>query len=101
MEGHLPILHGQGAHAIAGFVGMEHAAVGVKLSRVHAVRQGGFGRLGCGSAHGRSSFRADSRGSSGRSPAAAGEDGGQHQRSNGQGNELFAVHKQNTSKFRI
>ena len=102
VEGHLPVLHGQGAHAIAGFVGVEHAAVGVELSRVHAVRQGSFGAFGSGgSAHGRSGFRADSRGSSGRSPAAAGESSGQHQGSNGQGNELFAVHKQNTSKFRI
>ena len=36
MEGHLAVLHGQGALAVAGFVGVEHAAVGVKLGGIHA-----------------------------------------------------------------
>ena len=41
VEGHLTILHGQGALAVAGFVGMEHAAVGVKVGGIHTIRQSG------------------------------------------------------------
>ena len=41
MEGHLAVLHGQGALAVAGFVGVEHAAVGVKLGGIHTIRQSG------------------------------------------------------------
>ena len=40
-EGHLAVLHGQGALAVAGFVGVEHAAVGVKLGGIHTIRQSG------------------------------------------------------------
>ena len=71
VEGHLAILHGQGAFAIAGFVGVEHGAVGVKLGGVDAVRQSsglnhrsGRGRSFGGSSTGRR------RGSSRRSAAA-------------------------------
>ena len=68
MEGHLAVLHGQGALAVAGFVGVEHAAVGVKLGGIHTIRQSG------GLSDGRSSLRAGSTGSCrrcrGRSAAA-------------------------------
>ena len=72
MEGHLAVLHGQGALAVAGFVGVEHAAVGVKLGGIHAIRQSGG--LSGRRSHGRSSLRAGSTGSCrrcrGRSAAA-------------------------------
>ena len=61
VEGHLTILHGQGALAVAGFVGMEHAAVGVKVGGIHTVRESG-------SLNGRRSHRRNSlcAGSAGR-----------------------------------
>ena len=72
VEGHLTILHGQGALAVAGFVGMEHAAVGVKVGGIHTVRESGG--LNGRRSHGRSSLRAGSAGSCrrcrGRSAAA-------------------------------
>ena len=58
MEGHLAVLHGQGALAVAGFVGVEHAAVGVKLGGIHTIRQSGG--LSSRRSHGRSSLRAGS-----------------------------------------
>ena len=60
MEGHLAVLHGQGALAVAGFVGVEHAAVGVKLGGIHTIRQSGG--LSGRRSHGRSSLRAGSAG---------------------------------------
>ena len=58
VEGHLSILHGQGALAVAGFVGVEHAAVGVKLGGIHTIRQSGG--LSGRRSYGRSSLRAGS-----------------------------------------
>ena len=43
VEGHRAVFHRQRAHAVHGFVGMEHTAVGVELSGVYAVRQRGSG----------------------------------------------------------
>ena len=43
MEGHLAVLHGQGALAVAGFVGVEHAAVGIEVRGVNAVGKRGLG----------------------------------------------------------
>ena len=40
---HFAVFHGQGALAIAGFVDVEHAAVGVKVCGVDVVRQGSLG----------------------------------------------------------
>ena len=40
---HLPVRHRQRALAVAGFIRVEHAAVGVKIGCVDTVRQGGFG----------------------------------------------------------
>ena len=48
MNGHLPILHGQHALAVAGLVGVEHTAVGVEIRSVHAVRQRGLGDIAAG-----------------------------------------------------
>ena len=45
MDGHLPVLHGQHALAVAGLVGVEHTAVGVEIRGVHAVRQRGLGDI--------------------------------------------------------
>ena len=45
VNGHLPILHGQHALAVAGLVGVEHTAVGVEIRGVHAVRQRGLGDI--------------------------------------------------------
>ena len=45
MNGHLPVLHGQHALAVAGLVGVEHTAVGVEIRGVHAVRQRGLGDI--------------------------------------------------------
>ena len=45
MNGHLPVLHGQYALAVAGLVGVEHTAVGVEIRGVHAVRQRGLGGI--------------------------------------------------------
>ena len=41
VEGHRAVFHRQRAHAVAGFVGVEHAAVGVKLGGIHTIRQSG------------------------------------------------------------
>ena len=46
MDGHLAVLHGQRALAIARLIGMEHGAVRVKLGSVNAVLQGTDSSLG-------------------------------------------------------
>ena len=46
MDGHLAVLHGQRALAIARLIGMEHGAVRVKLGSVNAVLQGADSSLG-------------------------------------------------------
>ena len=53
VEGHRAVFHRQRAHAVHGFVGVEHAAVGVELSGVYAVRQRGSGGLGFRDGRGR------------------------------------------------
>ena len=42
VDGHLAVLHGQHALAVAGLVGVEHTAVGVEVGGVYAVRQSGL-----------------------------------------------------------
>ena len=102
MEGHLAVLDGQGAFAVAGLVGMEHAAVGIKLGSVYAVRQsGGLRDFGCGGTcrAGRGLGR-DGRRSGGRSAAACQRSGQQHG-DNGKGKHLFAAHRKIPQCFRI
>ena len=53
VEGHRAVFHRQRAHAVHGFVGVEHTAVGVELSGVYAVRQRGSGGLGFRDGRGR------------------------------------------------
>ena len=45
VNGHLAVLHGQHALAVAGLVGVEHTAVGVEIRGVGAVRQRGLGDI--------------------------------------------------------
>ena len=47
MDGHAAVLDSQGTLAVAGFIGVEHAAVGVELRRIDTVRQRGSGFLSC------------------------------------------------------
>ena len=53
VEGHRAVFHRQRAHAVHGFVGVEHTAVGVELSGVYAVRQRGSGGRGFRDGRGR------------------------------------------------
>ena len=97
MEGHHAVFHGQRALAVAGFTCVEHTAVGLEISGVHAVRQSGFGHRR-GSHHGGSRFRACGNGRSGSSsPAAACQRSSQHHTGQRNENKLFAAHKINTS----
>ena len=95
MEGHRAVFDRQGALAVAGFVRVEHAAVGVEIRGIDAVRQSGGIGLGCSSrgGHGRSGLRACGRPCSGRGRPAAGQGSSQQQGSDGQGKKLFAVHR--------
>ena len=40
MENHLSVRHRQRTHPLAGFISVEHAAVGLELGGIHTIRQG-------------------------------------------------------------
>ena len=95
VEGHHAVFHGQCALAVAGFIGVEHTAVGLEISGIYAIRQGSFGHSR-GSHHGRSNRACRSRGG-GDSPAAACQRSSQHHTGQRNDDKLFATHKINTS----
>ena len=98
MEGHFAIGDGQGALAIAGFVGVHHTAVGFKFGGIHAVRQSSFGLGLCGGGGGftAGSLGGSGGGVSGRSAgcggAAASQQSGQHQGGHSAGNYTILFH---------
>ena len=96
MEGHHAVFHGQGALAVAGFIGVEHTAVGLEISGIYAVRQGSLSS-GRGNHHGGSSHRACCSRGGGDSPAAACQRSSQHHTGQRNDDKLFATHKINTS----
>ena len=73
--------------------GVEHTAVGVKVSGVQAVRQGSGVLGGNGGSHGRSDPTGSGRAACGGRRTTAGQDSGQQQGSSGQGKKLFAAHR--------
>ena len=99
VNGHLPILDGQGALPVHGLIGVEHGAVGVEVRQINAVlqRRGSLRGSFCGFSfrgfrslgHHGGSFR---RGGLGRSGLGAGrQTGGQSRHSQDHSNLFFHV----------
>ena len=95
VEGHHAVFHGQSTLAVAGLAGVEHTAVGLKISGVYAIRQGSLCHSR-GNRYGRSN-RACRSGGGGSSPAAACQRSSQHHTGQRNDDKLFATHKINTS----